>query len=271
MTEERKILSFREIFKKTWHFFNENFSFLAFVVLVVEVPIIFINFFSNYFLLKELRGKEGQIFSFLTLRQGELEGFLNSFSNPFQHLKGLSLILFLAGTLLAVFLLVLENVALFVAIRTKIEGEIISLKNCFQEGLKRFFSYLWVEFLVFLAVLGGLILLIIPGIVFYVFFVFAPLLVIFENLKGKKALQRSRQITKGYFGKVFGNLLLAGLIISLVNYLIRVLANFSFWFLEPFFEITQSIIQILFPVFTVFLYLELKKIQEAKAANFSEQ
>lgn len=54
-----------------------------------------------------------------------------------------------------------------------------------------------------LAVFGGLILLIIPGIVFMLWFVFAPIIVVLEGRSSVAALRRSKMLVKGYFVKTF--------------------------------------------------------------------
>jgi hypothetical protein len=51
-------------------------------------------------------------------------------------------------------------------------------------------------------------LCIVPGILFAVWYVFVGQVVVVEGLKGDRALARSKDLTKGYRGRVFGMFLL---------------------------------------------------------------
>ena len=78
----------------------------------------------------------------------------------------------------------------------------------YQEARKHFFPYLWVSVLVSLAVGGGLLLLIVPGIIFGVWFGFATLVVVLEQKRGMEALRESKRLVKGRLSAVFSRLLL---------------------------------------------------------------
>jgi hypothetical protein len=54
-----------------------------------------------------------------------------------------------------------------------------------------------------LAIFGGLLLLIVPGIVLAGWFVFAPIIVVLEGRSTVAALRRSKMLVKGYFLKTF--------------------------------------------------------------------
>ena len=62
--------------------------------------------------------------------------------------------------------------------------------------------------LVLLAILGGLLLLLIPGIIFAVWFLNAPLVTVDEGLWGPKALRRSRELARGRALEVWGAMML---------------------------------------------------------------
>jgi len=54
-----------------------------------------------------------------------------------------------------------------------------------------------------LVILVGGILLIIPGIIFYIYFEFSFFVFVGEGIKGAKALSRSKELVKGYWWQVF--------------------------------------------------------------------
>jgi hypothetical protein len=85
-----------------------------------------------------------------------------------------------------------------------------------QEAFKRSKSKIWVFFgtsiLNGLAVLGGFILFIIPGIIFGLWFSQSPYIVVEEGLANTAALKRSKYYVKGRVGQIFGKLFYVGII-----------------------------------------------------------
>jgi hypothetical protein len=76
-----------------------------------------------------------------------------------------------------------------------------------KKGINKFWSLLWVSILSGLMVLGGFILLVIPGIIFSIWVSQAIFVVLFEDKTGTKAIRRSKALVKGLFWPVFGRLL----------------------------------------------------------------
>lgn len=96
------------------------------------------------------------------------------------------------------------------------QGHQPTVKSTYRFALSRTHSILLVLFLTALAVLGGFILLIVPGIIFMIRFTFAPTVVVVEGLRGRAAMKRSWRLSREFFWKVLGVTLLAGLLSSLV-------------------------------------------------------
>jgi hypothetical protein len=78
----------------------------------------------------------------------------------------------------------------------------------FKFALRRFGKLLGTLILAGLVVALGFILCIVPGIIFWVWYVFVAQIVVVENLGGGRALERSKQLTDGFRGRVFGLLAL---------------------------------------------------------------
>jgi hypothetical protein len=96
-------------------------------------------------------------------------------------------------------------------------GERPELGDMYRFAFSRFGSILWVGVLTGLAIVGGFILLIVPGILFLVRFSFGSVVVVVENERGTRAMRRSWRLATGRFWKIFGTILLAGFLGSLVG------------------------------------------------------
>ena len=69
--------------------------------------------------------------------------------------------------------------------------------------LKKFIYFVVAMFLVGLSVIGGFILVIIPGIIFAIRLAFVKYIIIDKETKPMQALRESKKITKGYRWKLF--------------------------------------------------------------------
>lgn len=120
-------------------------------------------------------------------------------------------------------------------------GERATIGGVARAALRRVHSILWVTVLLFLSmvavpilvgvllaltgdadlivtgfVLAG-ILVIFPGLFFFVRFVFGPSVVMIEDLRGTGALRRSWQLSKGFGWRIFGISLLASLLVAVLG------------------------------------------------------
>jgi len=104
--------------------------------------------------------------------------------------------------------------------------ERIGVIESYRRGWHKIISYWWVSLLAAFITLGGFLLLIIPGIIFAVWFSLAGFVLIAEDLKGMNALLKSREYVKDKWGGVFWRLFFIGAM-SLIIYLVPILI-FSF-------------------------------------------
>ncbi len=87
----------------------------------------------------------------------------------------------------------------------------------YRVGLKLFWPALGIGVLNMLAVMGGFVLLIIPGIILSIGLMFANYILVAEDKRGMNALLVSRNYVKGYWWAVFGRcLLLGGIFLGIV-------------------------------------------------------
>lgn len=88
------------------------------------------------------------------------------------------------------------------------------IAKAFRGITGKLYGRVWgASLLVGLYVLGGLILLIVPGIYFSLVFFFVPAVVILQNLSVSKSLSESRRLTKGMLGDIFWKYFVLGLVI----------------------------------------------------------
>lgn len=128
---------------------------------------------------------------------------------------GILIILFM------IFVSIWSNLALIQAIKDRDRG--MGFKEAFKTSLPKILSSIGISILLILIVLGGTVLLIIPGIIFAIWFGFAIYVFIAEDLKGFAALKRSKEYVRGKWWQVFGRYLafislclLLGLAIGLI-------------------------------------------------------
>lgn len=83
-----------------------------------------------------------------------------------------------------------------------------SKEETLRMGRKKVWGLFWVELLKSLVVWGGLLLLIIPGIVWSIKYGLAPYAFLIEGKRGGKALKRSAELSKGYRWAIFKRVIL---------------------------------------------------------------
>lgn len=96
------------------------------------------------------------------------------------------------------------------------ENKTLDLQKLSSESAMRIPSLLATAFLQLLVVLGGLLLFIIPGFIFWVWYAFAQMTTIIEGTRPVGALCASREMVRGRFFPVLWRLLCGPIIICLV-------------------------------------------------------
>lgn len=162
----------------------------------------------------------------------------------------LSVLAAILGLAWAVFVVIWPAVAMLYAVKDR-EGN-IGLEGAFRKAWPKIGSYLWINLLNGLAVLAGLILVIIPGIIFAVWFVFSNYVLIEEDKKGTGALSRSKELVQGNWFTVFGRIafmMIASMIIGVVLGMVPILGPL----------LTNLLLTPFSVVFFYMLYEDLKK------------
>ncbi len=111
----------------------------------------------------------------------------------------------------------------------------ILLKERYQENVwstvkqyirTSFVSYVVLSFLVFFTIMGGMLLLIVPGIVFSIWFLFSAFVFIYDGKKGVMALAGSYEYIHGHTIAVIFNNVSVGIFFSLPVVACTILAKF---------------------------------------------
>lgn len=83
----------------------------------------------------------------------------------------------------------------------------VGFKVAYRRGLSKAIPYWWISFLIGLIGFGGLVLFVLPGVLFFIWFALAAYILVSENLRGMNALLKSKEYVKGYWFPVFWRLL----------------------------------------------------------------
>lgn len=135
----------------------------------------------------------------------------------------------------------------------------VSFKNL-REWYKRAKPYFWVSvgvsIIYTILTLLGLALLIIPGIIFGIFYCFTIYAVMFEDHKFEGSFGRSRELVRGYWWPVFGRILAGIAIIYLVYIVIGGIFAGIAWLLAAALQVPSSdMFKLIYDLVSVFVGL----------------
>ena len=129
-----------------------------------------------------------------------------------QYLGGLAI-----GTLLQMFAVLLASAACFRAIAQAYLGDTPDWRASLSYAWHRTPSVLLISLLYGLGVLGGTLLLIVPGVWLYLAWAFAVPVLLVEGLRGRKALGRSFALVQGRWWRTFGVIVVGFILASVVS------------------------------------------------------
>lgn len=185
---------------------------------------------------------------------------LNLLSYFFEMNKGNSMVqnflgnpLSIVATFSFLFASIWARIAEFVAVRKVAKSEKFEVKKTFIEALKLWPKFFGADILVILIIFLGVIALVVPGLIFAVWFGFTLFVVASEKTTFFGAFKKSKALVKGKFWKVVGRIIVLLLLFVLP---VVVLSLFIPWGLGP---TIFTIFGGLFLLPSYLLYLELAK------------
>ncbi|MGZ8597915.1 MAG: hypothetical protein ACXWXB_06930, partial [Actinomycetota bacterium] len=245
-----------EILSTAFEIYKANAASLLMIVAIVVVPLTFISAFIG-----------GVVFA---PESETVLVFGESVETVSARSAGAAIIVALLTAVIGVIISAVLQAAVMRGAAQGSIGDPVDIDASYKWGFARFGSVILISILVGLAVAGGLILFIIPGLIFAVMFsVSIPALVV-ENLRGTDAMSRSWNLVKGYFWHAVGVIILAAIITAVVGGIIGAIggAISSNWFVSWIFQAIAQIITAPFAaIVSVLLYLDLRARREALSAD----
>lgn len=205
-------MSFGTLFGRTLSTFGRNFGAFFVMALIMYLPLYVYAFFAlgagASGAVKVAEGRD--VAEGLAALLGDMTAGL-SFARDMQIFL---LVQTVGGALLSMVL----SGALTYGVVQDLAGKRPSMGECLSMGLRRLAPVLGTAFLGGLAVAGGFIALIIPGLILYCMFAVSVPVAVIENLGPVEALKRSAALTLNYKGTIFGVIFVVGVIQSIASY-----------------------------------------------------
>ena len=242
-----------EILSTAFEIYKTNAASLLMIVAIVVVPLTFISAFIG-----------GVVFAPDTETITVLGESVETVS---ARTAGVAILVALVGAVIGVIINAVLQAAIMRGAALGSIGDPVDIDASYKWGFARFGSVLLISILVGLAVVGGFILLIIPGVIFLVMFsVSIPALVV-ENLRGTDAMSRSWNLVKGFFWHALGVIVVAAIITAVVGGIIGAIGGDN-WFVSWIFQAIAQIITAPFAaIVSVLLYLDLRARRESLTAD----
>jgi len=224
MTQDifQKEYSIRQMLAASWQLFKEHFLQITIIILIVYIPInVLMSFFPIDF--------------DAIIQQNNLRGLRTSIQ---------------VYQLLESFVGIIATMAIAYLIKNALEGKSVDYKTALKASLSRWLPAIGTNILLGIFLIGLLLLFIIPGLIYSVFWGFAIYAVILNNKAGKEALNYSKSIVKGRWWKTFWYFI----VFTFLMFLMAFAAGGVLGFLPDrgvFVIISDTLIDVVFAFFTV--------------------
>jgi hypothetical protein len=150
------------------------------------------------------------------------------------------------------------------AVAAEVAGQDPSVEQSYRFGFHRLGSVLLVSVLVGLATIGGLILLVIPGIWIGIRLCVSIEALVVEGRRGTEAMGRSWGLVGGHWWHAFATVVVGGLLTGIVNALITTPFNNTGWFVQAVAAAVATVITLPYSALVgVLLYLDLRARKES--------
>ncbi len=149
------------------------------------------------------------------------------------------------------------------------EGQAVRARDAYKQTAQRVWPMVGVSILTSLIVMGGILLLIIPGIIFSVWYGMSRYIVVTEGLSPVESLKRSRAYVDGYFWPViirFLVIIALGIAVGFVSEIISVTVAFGSTIIADIISMAISIVWSIYSmVYGYKVYVALKEAYAKKA------
>jgi hypothetical protein len=178
--------------------------------------------------------------------------------------------LVIVGFILVVYVQMWLAISVMLASSAALRGKDIDVKQILAKARTKVISLWWVGLLEGAIVLGGLLLFIVPGIIFGFWFMLASYILVFEGVKGMNALLKSREYIRGYATHLFVSLLFFQLILAAIQYIpVEILKSADLATIASAYSmISQAVLAPLSVIFMYQLYREVKRQKPDVASEY---
>jgi len=221
-----KVYGIRDSLRDGWFIYQYQFTKILLIILSINIPISIITTTIRFLVLKG---------------QSEL-----AISNT-----GIYFLTNIIITLLS-FVALIPTIGIAYLVEKTIKGEKISWQRAMLYGFSRLFPAIGTSLLAFIIV-WALFFLIIPGIIWAVYYSFILYVVALRQLNGKKALDYSKNLVKGQWWRVLGFFFFVGLMQFAIGFIIQRL--FGLISANLFFNIIPNIIVLIINMFFVIVII----------------
>jgi len=149
-----------------------------------------------------LLGAKTYLFLFLHSKTKEMFAPHNFFGHSFVN-GFLSFPATIPATIISVAIMAIPSIALIFMLDKISDDKTITIGEVFNIACEKFIPYFWVYMLFGLSIQIGFILLYVPGIILFFWFLFSPVVVVLEDKRYFAALARSRQLVSGNIEYIF--------------------------------------------------------------------
>jgi len=201
-------MSVSQILDRAFRLYRANFVRFIAIVAVVQIPIGLIMLGATGLL------EEG---TKAAIQPGAVPGQVEVDTSALVT----ALILFALAIVAMVFGQTLCNAALIKSVSESYLGNEVTVGEAYGFVLPKVGAIILAGVLVTLVVMVGLVLLIVPGIIFSLWYMLTTQAIVIEDLKAGQGMKRSKALASGNLGKIFGLVLVVGIISWLVNLLFQ--------------------------------------------------
>jgi hypothetical protein len=217
-TQQFEPMSIGQILDQTFRLYRKNFVRFITIVAVAYVPIGLITAVGQSMTTKGTMSVQ----THSTQRGGPIRVYGSTASseqvvnvNPSKAIAGG--LLTIVGAILSLFAYNLCTGALIKSISESYLGNDISVGDAYRFVFGRLGAIIGATILVGFVVGLGFLLLIVPGIIFSLWYALTTQVVVLEKLKASQAMSRSKALASGNLGKIFGVFFVVGLITWIVS------------------------------------------------------
>ncbi|MDQ3014240.1 MAG: hypothetical protein M3Q73_00025 [bacterium] len=179
---------------------------------------------------------------------------------------------FAIGALILVIISSLSYIALTIAVSKNgvVEGDVV---GAYSASVNLLIPNIWMSLISMCAVIGGFVLLFVPGFYLALAISLGIFVLIVENKRGLDALAQSWHYVRGYWGHIFGKLFFFGVAMILISIAVGIVAAIATLPLlgsdqknDMIFDIVSQILQglVLGPLGTIYLYLIYQGMRKIK-------